>query len=154
MVCADNWQLMLLCEYKTSAMLPFCIVDIQEQAEEDSRNETTVQCKITLCGDVTLGKLSLMKLSNGERVKIIESVAINWRKVGTQLNFDRAGNQLDIIEKQKSNDPVACCEAMFQHWLKGTGVKPVTWKKLIEILKDCEHVTLAEQVEALANRSM
>ena len=53
------------------------------------------------------------------------------RKVESQLNFDRVGSQLDVIEKQKSKDPVVCCEAM----LNGNGVKPVTWKTLIDILK-------------------
>jgi len=42
-----------------------------------------------------------MKLPNGERVKIIGTLAEDWRIVRSQLNFDRAGNQLDIIEKQK-----------------------------------------------------
>jgi len=123
---------------------------MQGQAKEDSQklqNESTVKDRVTLPDEVSLDKLSLIKLPCGERVRIIETVAKDWRKVGCQLNFDRAGNQLDIIEQQKSNNPVACCEAMFQHWLNGNGVKPITWNKLIDILKDCEHVVLAQQVE-------
>jgi len=128
------------------AMLLF-VSGIQEKAQEGSQCESSVEDEITLTDEVTLDKLSLMKLPSGERVKIIETVAKDWRIVGSQLNFDRAGNQLDIIERQKSNNPVACCEAMFQHWLNGNGVKPVTWKKLIDILKDCECILLAKQVE-------
>ena len=123
---------------------------MQEKAQEDPQNpqrESIVKDKSTLTDEVSLDRLSLMKLPNGERVKIIETVAKDWRKVGCQLNFDRVGNQLDIIEKQKLKDPVACCEAMFQHWLNGNGVKPTTWKTLIDILTDCEHVVLAQQVE-------
>ena len=124
---------------------------MQEKAQEDPQNpqrESIVKDKSTLTDEVSLDRLSLMKLPNGERVKIIETVAKDWRKVGCQLNFDRVGNQLDIIEKQKLKDPVACCEAMFQHWLNGNGVKPVTRKTLIDILKDCEHVVLAQEVES------
>jgi len=123
---------------------------MQEQTQEDSQKpqcKSTLKDMITLTDVVSLDKLSLMKLPSGERVKIIETVAKDWRKVGSQLNFDRVGNQLDIIERQKSNNPVACCEAMFQHWLNGNGVKPITWNKLIDILKDCECITLAEQVQ-------
>jgi len=139
--------------YKTvecGAILSFWITEMQGQAKEDSKklqNESTVKDKITLTDEVSLDKLSLMKLSCGERVKIIETVAKDWRKVGCQLNFDRVGNQLDIIEREKLKDPVACCEAMFQHWLNGNGVKPTTWNKLIDILTDCQHVVLAQQVK-------
>jgi len=104
--------------------LYFWITEMQEQAKEDSQklqNESTVKDEITLTDEVSLEKLSQMKLPFEERVKIIETVAKDWRRVGTQLNFDRFGNQLDIIEKQKLKDPVACCEAMFQHWLNGNG---------------------------------
>jgi len=59
---------------------------------------------VTLTDVVSLDKLSLMKLPSGERVKIIETVAKDCRKVGSQLNFDRASNQLDIIEIKQS-----CC---------------------------------------------
>jgi len=131
-------------------VLSLCVTDIQEKALEDSQKhqyESTVKDKITLTDEVSLDKLSLLRLPNGERVKIIETVAKDWREVGCQLNFDRVGNRLDIIEKQKLKDPLACCEAMFQHWLNGNGVKPVTWKTLMDILKDCEHVVLAQQVE-------
>ena len=155
-MCANNLQLMLCvhchCTRLLNMVLHFLLYHriIQEKAQEDPQKpqcENTVKDKITLTDEVSLDKLSLMKLPNGERVKIVETVAKDWRKVGCQLNFDRVGNQLDIIERQKSNNPVACCEAMFQHWLNGNGVKPVTWRTLIDILKDCEHVVLAQQVE-------
>ena len=116
---------------------------MQQKAQE----EVTVKGKNTVHDEVTLGKLLLMKLPNGERVKIVETIAKDWRIVGCQLNFDRAGNRLSIIEGQKSNNPIACCEAMFQHWLNGNGVKPATWKTLIDILEDCDYIALKEQVE-------
>jgi hypothetical protein len=35
---------------------------------------------------------------------------------------------------------------MFQHWLKGNGKRPVSWKTLLEILEDCHFGNLAAQV--------
>ena len=128
-------------EYGVAAS--FCVLDMQQKAQE----EVTVKSKNTVHDEVTLDKLSLMKLPNGERVKIIETIAKDWRIVGCQLNFDRAGNRLSLINKQELNNPIACCEAMFQHWLNGNGVKPATWKTLIDILEDCDYIALKEQVE-------
>ena len=138
------------CGYWCSAS--FCITGLQEKAQEGSQkpqHESTVEDKITLTDEVSLDKLSLLRLPNGEQVKIIETVAKDWRGVGSQLKFDQVGNRLDIIEQQKTNNPVACCEAMFQRWLNGNGVKPTTWKTLINILKDFEFIRLAEQVESV-----
>ena len=117
--------------------------DVREKAQEDSQKPQCESNVITQTDEVSLDKLSLLKLPSGKRVRIIETVAKDWRKVGCQLNFDRVGNQLDITERQKSNNPVACCEAMFQHWLNGNRVKPATWKTLTDILKDCKFISLA-----------
>ena len=112
------FSLLLIPGCECGAMLSY-VIDIQGQTQDSHKpqNESIIKAKNTLTDEVTLDKLSLMKLPNEERVKIIETLAKDWRIVGSQLNFDRAGNQLDIIEKQKLKDPVACCEAMLQHWL-------------------------------------
>ena len=73
-----------------------------------------------------------MKPPNGERVEIIETAAKDWRKIGSQLNLIESA--INWIEIQKSKDPVACCEGMLNG--NGNGLKPVTWKTLIDILKD------------------
>ena len=53
---------------------------------------------------------------------------------------------LDMIETGYEKDPYSCCQAMFQHWLKGNGVEQ-TWGILVDILKDCKLGMLAESVE-------
>ena len=93
----------------------------------------------------TIGKLSMMKTVEGKKIKIIQSVASRWQELGDQLEFDEFGAKLDAI-KTKNNDPEVCCREMFQHWLKGNGVKPCSWRKLIELLEDCDFDALAEQV--------
>ena len=95
-----------------------------------------------------LAQLKVMRTKDGQKVEIIKSVAHRWKDVGTLLDFDPTGNQLNLIEADKVKEgPVSCCQFMFQYWLEGNGVKPVTWDKLIEILEDSNFVTLAEQVK-------
>ena len=89
-----------------------------------------------------------MKTAEGKKIKIISAVAPRWQELGDQLEFDEFGAKLDAIKTKNSNDPEACCREMFQHWLKGNGVKPCSWHKLIELLEDCDFEVLAEQVRA------
>ena len=68
--------------------------------------------------------------------------------MGDLLEFDDSGTQLSSIEDKYHGTPEACCRAMLQHWLNGNGVKPCSWCKLIELLKDCDLEELAEETEA------
>ena len=84
-----------------------------------------------------LSQLMVMHTPQGKKVKIIESVASEWRKVCTLLEFDAFGHQLKIIAIGERDRPEECCQSMFQHWLEGNGV-PATWSTLIGVLEDCE----------------
>ena len=90
--------------------------------------------------------LKVLKGSGGQKVEIVAAVANNWKEIGVLLDFDATGQHLDTIETGYEKDPSSCCQAMFQHWLKGNGVEQ-TWGTLIDILKDCKLGTLAESVE-------
>ena len=93
----------------------------------------------------TIKKLKMLRAPNGETVEIVSSVAPKWKDVGIFLDFDDTGQCLDTIESGYEKDPVACCQAMFQHWLKGNGEEQ-TWEKLVEILKDSKLGILADRV--------
>ena len=86
----------------------------------------------------TLGKLSVLRTAEGQKIKVIESVAPLWQSLGDLLEFDSSGSKLRLIKATHPNDPKACCRDMFQHWLDGNGVRPCSWRKLIELLEDCD----------------
>ena len=96
----------------------------------------------------TLGKLSVLKTAAGKKIKIIESVAPLWQSLGDQLEFDSCGSKLGLIKATHPTDPKACCRDMFQHWLNGNGVRPCSWRKLIELLEDCDLDDLAAEVRS------
>ena len=76
-----------------------------------------------------------------------------WRDLGVLLDFDDNGTELDIIAQERPLDPKACCMAMFQRWLKGKGRTPCTWQIMIELIKDADQETLADEIESfLASR--
>ena len=93
----------------------------------------------------------MLKTTEGQKVQIIQDLAPKWKDFAIYLDFDSDGRKLDLIEAehaQKMNGPVACCRAMFQHWLAGNGV-PATWGTLIELLQDAERSNLAEQIKGV-----
>ena len=68
--------------------------------------------------------------------------------MGCLLDFDATGKTLQQIEADKKNEGVeSCCQAMFQYWLEGNGVQPVSWNTLLEILDDCYFQDLVKQID-------
>ena len=45
-----------------------------------------------------LAQLKVMKTATGEKIKIIESVAPQWKELGDLLDFDPEGRTLELIE--------------------------------------------------------
>ena len=89
----------------------------------------------------------MLKSADGKKTKIINRMAPYWRLLGIHLDFDGSGTELEIIDKRHHSDPKLCCQAMFQHWLKGNGKEPHTWRTLIELIDDCDHEVLAKEIE-------
>ena len=94
---------------------------------------------------------ALMKLKgNKEEVSVIKSVAPEWKQLGISMDFDETGEFLELVA---SNDtlktPIDRCQKMFQHWLNGNGVEPMTWNTLIELLRDNSKANIAEKIEKI-----
>ena len=88
-----------------------------------------------------------MKTTTGEKIKIIESVAPQWKELGDLLDFDPEGRTLELIEvNHQMNGVFACCREMFVTWLKGNG-REATWEVLIELLDDINQSELAKMVK-------
>ena len=96
----------------------------------------------------TLSQLMKMKTTRGEEVKIIMSVAAQWKELGALLDIDTEGRTLKLIEADHQREGhAACCREMFMSWLKCKG-EDATWKVLIEALNDIDQSELAKQVKA------
>ena len=108
----------------------------------------------TLTHNITDNKPTIAKLkvlesaTGGTTINVIECLAPKWTDLGDLLEFDSSSSKLDEIEDKYPNNPEACCRAMFIHWLKGNGVQPCTWSKLIKLLKCCKQEKLARAIEA------
>ena len=93
----------------------------------------------------SLATLSTLR-SGGKKIQIIKTLAPDWNDLGDLLDFDQSGTELGNIEEAHSTDK-ARCKAMFQHWLNGNGVRPCSWRKLIQLLEDCDQEALAKEIQ-------
>ena len=94
-----------------------------------------------------MAKLSLLKTQTGKKIKIIKKLSAYWKDLGYLLEFDDNGTEISVIEKMHRGDPDECCTAMFHYWLEGNGVKPHSWRKLIELIDDCDQQELADEIQ-------
>ena len=98
-------------------------------------------------------QLTYMVAPSGKEVRIIKNVSAKWKKVGTLFNFDPTGYTVDLIDSRHPSDPEAGCTDMMKVWLGGRGRQPATWATLVEVLKNAEFNTLADEVEQLVGKS-
>jgi serine/threonine protein kinase len=145
--------LMKQCLHNRPAQRPHAaelVQTLQMILENENEEEVTFQHvekdKDILSVSPRLSELRVMSTPKQKKVKIIESIAADWKKIGAQLDFDAAGYRLKIIAESERDKPEQCCQSMFQYWLEGHGV-PTTWRKLIRILQDCEFNVLAADVK-------
>ena len=69
------------------------------------------------------------------------------------MDFDESGIELATIDSKHCGDPKECCRAVFQHWVNGTGVRPCSWRKLIELIDDCDQEALAKEIQTALSSS-
>lgn len=103
---------------------------------------------IKLSDKVELAQLQILKVAGGRELKIVESVAAHWNKIGIAMNFDKVGEIVNAIKKNNPGDVTECCEETFRKWLQGKGTRqPATWSMLITILRECSLNALAKDIE-------
>ena len=69
-----------------------------------------------------------------------------WEILGDLLLSDGRGSNLESFQDEFPFDPEGCCRTMFQLWIQGNGVKPCSWRKLIEVIQDCGQEALTEEI--------
>ncbi len=94
-----------------------------------------------------LHQLRLLRVG-GEKVLIIQKVAVHWVGLALLLKFDYS--VIKIIRENKKHDSCedACLE-MLHRWLEGEACHQVTWRVLIQALKDIELDKFARRIEKL-----
>ena len=95
-----------------------------------------------------LCELQMLEFSDGNKVRIMESVAPQWKQMAVALGFSVA--RIKSIEKGEHYKPDDASFEIFSCWLEGEhDLKPSTWDVLIQCLKQANLLDIAEMLSNL-----
>ncbi len=93
-------------------------------------------------------ELTVLHINGRERVKVIERISTNYHDFGILLLEDDTGVRLKAIVHECRENPKDINREILVQWLAGKGKEPVSWKTLIEVLKDIDLKALASDIES------
>lgn len=73
-------------------------------------------------------------------------MASKWLMLADLLEFDTV-TMTYLTESMKRYNDEWNCYRIFRYWIRGYGGQPCTWRKLIELLEDCDEEELTEDVK-------
>ena len=90
-------------------------------------------------------ELQMLKFWDGRVLRIMESVAPQWKKMAVALGFSVA--RIKSIEKSKQHQTDDASFEIFSCWLEGEhDLKPPTWDVLVQCLKQANLLDIADML--------
>ena len=80
------------------------------------------------------------------RINIPQEIGTEYNAFGVLLLEDRTGARIQNIVSKHMKDPERINMEVLQKWIEGRGKKPVTWEALVEVLRDMNFNTLADDI--------
>ena len=79
-------------------------------------------------------------------VKTVQKVAHKWENLAYRLLFEPG--EVETIRNDTFHQSERACLEVLRRWLLGEHCSPVTWLTLLKALRECEFVTLADDLES------
>ena len=95
----------------------------------------------------TLKELTAFPTTSFGKVNIPQEIGVKYQIFGAQLLQDPTSAKVTNMEYKHRGDPVRIYTEILQRWLRGQGRTPVSWRTLIEVLRDIELGRLARDIE-------
>ena len=97
-----------------------------------------------------LPELLKFPVTGGEvTFSIPERIGTSYSDFGIHLLGDETGDAVDGIVRENRESAKDINMAILKRWLKGQGRQPVTWRTLIEVLRDADLTVLASDIETV-----
>ena len=82
----------------------------------------------------------------------MDNVSSNWRDIGELIGLSVP--TLRNIATEHRDKPLECCRAVLCHWLENPPSEyPITWRGLIELLKDCKLGQVVSELKSVLSES-
>eukprot|EP00731_Ephydatia_muelleri_P014714 Em0008g434a len=92
-------------------------------------------------------KLLLKFPSKGKHINVIRKCSSMYRNLGIWLLDDENLNMIKSLEIQHHYNPEHITTEIFQMWIRGDGLKPITWDALVPVLQDADLHNLADELQ-------
>ena len=98
--------------------------------------------------------IRLLTSFDGKRKKlnIIQMTSTSYKQLGMYLLDDDNCDIVYSLKETHNNVTVEIVTAVYKMWISGTGRKPVTWQTLVDVLREIEMNSLADEIEASLSR--
>ena len=96
---------------------------------------------------------TMPELTSFQGINIPQEIGTKYTRFGCLLLEDSTGAKVQNIEHKHGKDAERINTEILQEWIKGRGKEPVSWRTLIEVLRDVELSTLASEIEAVKLQS-
>ena len=83
------------------------------------------------------------------RINIPQEIGVKYHEFGLFLLEDETGARIHSLANKHRNDAEQINMEVLQQWITGRGKHPVTWKTLIQVLRNIELTVLAGEIEAV-----
>ena len=83
-----------------------------------------------------------------KKIRVIKKTSNDWEKLGDILGCEPS--DLENIRTRRRENPESCCRDVFCEWLEKGGIEtnyPMNWSGVVELLEDCDHKVLAEELK-------
>ena len=82
----------------------------------------------------------------------MENISPNWRDIGELIGLSVP--TLTSIATEHHDKPLECCRAVLDQWLENPPTEyPLTWEKLIELLKDCKLGQIVSELQSVLSKT-
>ena len=82
-------------------------------------------------------------------INFFKEIGANYLTFGKLLLNDNTGAIVDSIAHNHADNLEQINADIFEQWIAGRGKHPITWKTLIEVLRDVGLIILAGEIEAI-----
>ena len=86
-----------------------------------------------------------------KNLNIIQRTSTRYTKLAMYLLDDDNCEIVDCLKEKYRGDPEEIVTAVYKKWINGAGRKPVTYQTLVDVLRDIELTSLAEEIETALN---
>ena len=94
--------------------------------------------------------MDLVRFQGRERrINIPQEIGINYRQFGILLLEDTNVSRVRTMEHKHQRDAEQINMEILEQWVSGSSKQPVTWRTLMEVLRDVELSELASDIGAV-----